>query len=128
MGTIASGHDPVTASKATNQRKRTAWNSHWLLVVSLILYAAVNLADLLSTYVGLQHGLHEGNPLMQHLLATYGFGALVMYKALVVAVVSVGVLALRKDYPRVAQITVVACNLLVGGAVLLNILQFLMLS
>src|SRR5262249_9970655 len=126
MSTIAGGSDPITASQAAPERKRAAWSAH-LLVASLILYAAVNLADLLSTYIGLQHGLREGNPLMGHLLAMHGFIAVVAYKTLVVAVVSVGVLALRKSYPRVAHLTVVACNVLVASAVLLNVLQFLSL-
>ncbi len=127
MSTIASEQPSVTGSHAAGQRRRAEWSTQ-LLVISLVLYAAVNLGDLLSTYIGLQHGLHEGNPLMSHLLATYGFGALIAYKLLVVTVVSGGVLVLRNAYPRVARITVVLCNLLVAGAVVLNVVQFLTIS
>jgi len=99
-----------------------------LLVAFLIVYAAINMADLLSTYVGLQHGLHEGNPLMSHLLTNYGFSALIAYKLFVVGIVWGGVLLLRKGHPRIARITVVVCNLLVASAVVLNVVQFLTLS
>jgi hypothetical protein len=127
MSTIASEREQVTDSRATTQHRRAAWNAR-LLMASLALYVAVNLADLISTYIGLQHGLHEGNPLMSHLLAGYGFGALTAYKVFVVGIVSCGVLLLRKAYPHVARITIVICNLLVACAVLLNIVQFLAIS
>ena len=127
MSTIASDHKRVTTRHATSQHRRTEWSGPFL-VVFLIVYAAINVADLLSTYVGLQRGLHEGNPLMGHLLASYGFSALIAYKLLVVGVVSCGVLVLRRAHPRVARITVVVCNLLVAGAVVLNLVQFMTLS
>lgn len=125
MSTIAS--EQVTSSQTTISRRRVRGTTQ-LLVASLLLYTAVNIADLVSTYVGLRHGLREGNPLMSHLLATYGFSALIVYKVFVVAVVSGGVLVLRNAYPRVARVTVIICNLLVAGAVLLNIMQFMAIS
>jgi len=125
MSTIASGH--MTASQTTISRRRARGTTQ-LLVASLLLYAAVNIADLASTYVGLRHGLREGNPLMSHLLGAYGFSALIVYKVFVVAVVSGGVLVLRNAYPRVARVTVIVCNLLVAGAVLLNVMQFMAIS
>jgi hypothetical protein len=127
MSTIASDHEHITASHAIISRK-PARRTIQLLVASLLLYAAVNIADLVSTYIGLRHGLREGNPLMSHLLATYGFSSLILYKVFVIAVVSCGVLILRNAYPRVARVTVVVCNLLVAGAVLLNIMQFMAIS
>lgn len=127
MSTIASDHEHITASQAIISR-RPVRRTTQLLVASLLLYAAVNIADLVSTYVGLRHGLREGNPLMSHLLGAYGFSALILYKVFVVAVVSCGVLILRNAYPRVARVTVVVCNLLVAGAVLLNIMQFMAIS
>ncbi len=127
MSTIASEHESVTGSHARVRHRRRAWKAQ-LLVASLFLYAVINMADLLSTYIGLEHGLHEGNPLMSHLLVTYGFGALIAYKIFVVGVVSGGVLILRNAHPYVARVTVVICNLLVAGAVVLNIMQFIAIS
>lgn len=127
MSTIASEREQVTASRATTQHRHARWNAQQL-VASLIFYAAINLADLFSTYIGLQHGMHEGNPLMSYLLTAYGFGALIAYKLSVVGVVSCGVLLLRKAYPHIARFTIVVCNLLVAVAVLLNVVQFLAIS
>jgi hypothetical protein len=121
------GVSPAHPSPQESLQHAGAVAHSWLLAVFLILYALFNLADLASTYIGLQHGMHEGNPLMSQLLAAYGFGALIGYKLMVVGVVSVGVIALRQTYPRVAGVTVVVCNVLVAGAVLLNVLQFTLL-
>lgn len=92
----------------------------------LLLFAALNICDVVSTYVGLHNGLREGNPLMSGLLSQHGFGALLLYKALVVLVVSLGVYFLRAFSPRVAHATIWICNGLVLAVVLLNILQFLL--
>jgi len=88
------------------------------------LFALLNAADLFSTFVGLQNGLHEGNPLMASLLARYGFIALIVYKALVVLAVALGVRVLRSFRLSVAHVTIWICNILVFAVVLLNILQY----
>lgn len=98
-----------------------------LLPIWLMLYLLLNIADLLTTRIGLHLGLQEGNPLMNRLLTTYGFTALIVYKLVVMVVVVLGVWLLRNSYPRVARTTIGICNLLVGGAVLLNLLQFVAL-
>lgn len=95
-------------------------------LLSYLLYVALNIGDLVSTWVGLHAGLREGNPLMSHLLFLHGFGALIAYKFIVVVAVGLGVGFLHRTYGRVALITLAVCNGLVGLAVLLNVVQTLM--
>jgi hypothetical protein len=95
-----------------------------LAPIGVALFILLNLADLLSTYVALGIGFHEGNPLMSALLARYGFTALIGYKALVIAIVCGGVLLLRRAHPRLAGVTLAACNVVVFAAVTLNVLQY----
>ena len=95
-----------------------------LLAVLLALFAVLNLGDLASTYIGLSHGLNEGNPLMSHLLALYGFGALIADKVLVVATVTGGTFLLRRFSSRMANLVTVACDGLVLVVVLSNLVQY----
>lgn len=90
----------------------------------LTLFAALNGLDLLTTYIDLNAGMREGNPLMRVLLVHNGFGALIFYKALMVLVVSAGILALNRGYPLLARITLAICNLLVLVVVLSNFIQY----
>lgn len=94
-----------------------------LLVVWEVLYALLNVGDLVSTWVGLRAGLSEGNPLMHNLLGVTGFGGLIGYKVLVTVVVVLGVGILHRWQPRVAHLTIWMCNVLTLAAVLLNVLQ-----
>lgn len=99
-----------------------------LLALGLIGYALLNLGDLVTTGIGLTMGLHEGNPLMNRLLAAYGFDALVVYKVLVVVLVTLGITYLMRQHQRVAAATLVLCSLLVGFAVVSNLAQFAVLA
>lgn len=94
------------------------------LLLLIGLFVLLNVGDLLSTYLALGIGMREGNPLMSALLARFGFGALIGYKLMVIAVVGIGVVALRQTHPRLARITIIACDALVLLAVLLNVIQF----
>jgi hypothetical protein len=96
------------------------------LVLWLVVYTLLNVGDLLSTYFGLQAGLHEANPLMGGLLAQNGFGALITYKLVVVVAVVGGAIALYRMHPRAAYLTVHVCNVLVFLAVILNVAQMLL--
>lgn len=95
------------------------------LVPLLGLFALLNAGDLASTYVGLLHGMREGNPLMGALLAQYGFGALILYKLLVIAAVVAGIMFLRAFHRRVASVTIWVCNALVLLVVVINVAQYL---
>ena len=95
-----------------------------LLPLWLALFALLNAGDLISTYMGLHGGLREGNPLMGSLLLHYGFVALIVYKVLVVAAVTIGVLLLRRFHRGIAGATVWICNALVLAVVVLNVLQY----
>jgi hypothetical protein len=90
----------------------------------LALFAVLNAFDLITTYVDLQAGMREGNPLMRALLDQAGFGALIFYKILMVLVVSAGILTLSRRYPHLAHITLAVCNLLVLAVVLSNFIQY----
>jgi len=98
------------------------------LMALVVLFAVLNAADLLSTYVGLRHGLHEGNPLMNGLLERFGFGALIAYKVVVIWAVAAGVRLLQSFRYSVARATIWTCNVLVFGVVLLNVVQYLALA
>lgn len=90
----------------------------------LALFAVLNGLDLLTTYIDLNAGMREGNPLMRVLLLHNGFGALIFYKALMVLVVSAGILLLNRGYPLLARITLAICNVLVLAVVLSNFIQY----
>jgi hypothetical protein len=88
------------------------------------MFATLNVGDLVSTWVDLHAGLREGNPFMNMLLAQHGFGALILYKILVVVVVSAITGALWAARPRLVGMTLLVCDLLVFAAVTANVLQF----
>lgn len=96
------------------------------LALWLVVYALLNASDLISTYLGLQLGLREANPLMGGLLLQEGFGALIAYKLVVIFAVIGGAFALYRMHPRAAYITVCACNILVFLAVAANVAQMAM--
>jgi uncharacterized protein DUF5658 len=102
----------------------TRRNATALAQVGVALFIVLNAADLLSTYLALGIGLREGNPLMSALLARYGFIALIAYKLVVITIVCGGVLLLRRAHPRMAGVTLAACNVVVLAAVALNVVQF----
>ncbi|HEY7985066.1 MAG TPA: DUF5658 family protein [Ktedonobacterales bacterium] len=104
----------------TNTRGKVAS----LAPLGVALFVVLNVADLVSTWVALGIGFREGNPLMSALLARFGFIALVGYKAAVIAVVCGGVLLLRRAHPRMAGVTLAACNVVVLLAVMLNVIQY----
>jgi hypothetical protein len=94
------------------------------LIAWLVVFVLLNVGDLVSTYLALAIGFHEGNPLMSVLLVRYGFSALIVYKLGVVLVVGLGVALLRRFHPRLALVTLIVCNVLVFAAVALNVVQF----
>ncbi len=96
------------------------------LVLWLLVYTLLNAGDLFSTYLGLQLGLREANPLMSGLLMQGGFGALIAYKLVVIFAVVGGAFALFRMHPRAAYLTVYACNILVFLAVVANVAQMAM--
>jgi hypothetical protein len=110
----------VVAGRARS-RALTPLLAFWLLV-----YTLLNAGDLMSTYVGLQAGLREANPLMSSLLVERGFGALIAYKLVVIVAVVAGATVLHRMHPRAAYITVAVCNSLVFLAVALNVGQMLL--
>ncbi len=114
------GADDQSANRPSGRQPR----GDRFLPVFVVVFAVLNAADLISTFVGLHHGMREGNPLMSMLLATYGFAALVFYKVIVVAAVAFGVRLLREFRVSVAKVTIVVCNLLVLFVVIANVAQY----
>jgi hypothetical protein len=108
--------------------QRSPLRIDYFQVVLLLLFAVLNAADLLTTYLGLAHGLNEGNPLMSKLLTHYGFGALIADKLLVIAAVTSGSLLLHKLDWRVAHAIALVCDALIFLVVVSNVVQFLMLK
>ena len=96
-----------------------------LRTVGLIgLFAALNIGDLVSTWIDLRAGLREGNPFMSMLLTQHGFGALIFYKVLVVLIVGAITTSLWSVRPRLVGITLLVCDLLVFAAIAVNVVQF----
>lgn len=93
----------------------------------LALFAVLNIGDLVSTFIGLQGGMREGNPLMNALLTHYGFGALIFYKVLVIVAVTAGIYVLRAFHTKIATLTIWVCNALVLGVVIMNVVQYVAL-
>jgi hypothetical protein len=116
---------PMTSNLCPTARSRQAIG---FLPAMLALFALLNVADLVSTFIGLRNGMREGNPLMSGLLLHYGFGALVIYKALVILAVTLGVHFLRSFHIRIARATISVCNVLVLIVVLVNITQYALLT
>jgi hypothetical protein len=112
------------ALSARAARERAVWRAMSPALAGwLVVYALLNVGDLVSTYLGLAAGLHEANPLMSGLLTRFGFGALIAYKLVVIVAVVAGAMALFRMHPRAAYLTVHVCNVLVFAAVALNVLQ-----
>lgn len=71
---------------------------------ALLLFALLNVFDILTTWYDLHLGAHEGNPLAAYILLWAGFGGLILFKLLLVLVVSGGVfLLVRLKAYRTAQ-------------------------
>jgi hypothetical protein len=101
--------------------------SGYLLVILLAIFALLNLGDLASTYIGILHGLNEGNPIMSRLLSRYGFSALIADKLIVIAAVTWGALLLSRLHWRVAHIIALVCDTLIFLVVISNVVQFAVL-
>jgi hypothetical protein len=103
---------------------RRTWRVCSSLLFWLAFFAVLNACDLLTTYLDLQVGLREGNPLMRALLTQNGFSALILYKVLMVLVVTAGILILHRSYPLLARVALAVCNGLVLVVVLSNFIQY----
>lgn len=90
----------------------------WVLVVSVVV------GDLVSTVYGLGLGLHEQNPVVAEVIASYGIGGLVGLKLLTLGSAVVAWLALERHY-GVAVLAGLA--LPQGGAVVVNVVTILSL-
>jgi hypothetical protein len=116
-----------SADSYRRARSRKAREGGRWLPELLALFAVLNIGDIVSTFIGLEGGMREGNPLMSTLLAHYGFGALIMYKVLVIVAVTVGIYVLRAFHTSIATITIWICNALVLGVVIMNVVQYVAL-
>jgi hypothetical protein len=105
--------------------QQDARRTGYLLATSLVVFALLNACDLASTYLGLAHGLNEGNPLMKQLLQHYGFGALIADKLLVIIAVTAGALVLRRLDRHIAHAVALVCDALILLVVVSNLVQYL---
>lgn len=104
-----------------------AQSRHWLLW-PMALYLVFNLGDLLSTYLGLRHGLKEGNPLMNAMLTWNGFTAVIDYKLIVTLSVLAGLWLVSGWNIRAARAALLICNCMVALVVALNLAQYVMFA
>ncbi len=100
---------------------------HWLLW-PMALYLVFNLGDLFSTYMGLRHGLKEGNPLMNAMLTWNGFSAVIDYKLIVTLSVLAGLWLLSGWNIRAARAAMLICNCMVALVVALNLAQYVLFA
>ncbi len=91
---------------------------------ALAVFAGLNLLDVASTYVALQMGLAEVNPLPSLLLANGGEGAMYLFKIAITLLVIVTVVRLSPYYRRLGY-AVYAANGILALIVLLNTAQAL---
>ena len=89
----------------------------------ILLFTGLNGLDLASTYHDLHIGLPEGNPLMRSLINSMGFGAVIAWKVLTVALVLFLLVLLRKRHPGMARRGLVFCNVILVLVVTINLLQ-----
>jgi hypothetical protein len=111
---------PITAPRGAV--RPPAVSLHAALLVAL--FAILNAGDLMSTLLDLNAGLREGNPFMNLLLQHYGFGALIGYKCVVVALVGAITCFMFPQRPRLVAITMGVCDMLVFSAIVVNVVQF----
>lgn len=91
--------------------------------LALLAIVLLNALDALTTWYDLQRGAHEGNPLIAPFIAGYGFGALILYKLVIVLAAIGGTLLLeRLQAPRLASLILTLGLLYFLVAVLFNII------
>jgi hypothetical protein len=105
--------------------RRNVYRTGYYLAALLVVFALLNVGDLASTYLGLAHGLNEGNPLMKQLLQHFGFGALIADKLLVVIAVTTGAMVLRRLDQHIAHVVALVCDTLILLVVVSNVVQYL---
>ena len=125
VAAVASPRSPVAVAPPLNPASDQSTAAGRLdLWLQAALYVALNLGDVISTYLGLRHGLSEGNPMMRMLLSHDGFGALIAYKIAITVVVLMGLWLLGVWSVRAARVALLICNTLVALVVILNFAQF----
>jgi len=120
VATVATLGAPARA-QAQGCARRALW-------YQAALYVSLNLGDVVSTYLGLRHGLSEGNPLMGTLLTHDGFGALIVYKIAITLAVLAGLWLLSAWNVRATRVALLISNTLVALVVILNFVQFALLG
>ncbi len=128
VGVTAPATVATVATPHVRGARQDTWRALRLLWVPAALYVALNAGDVVSTYLGLRHGLDEGNPLMAALLTREGFDALIVYKVVVTLVVLAGLWVLSAWSDRAARVALLICNSLVALVVVLNLAQFALLG
>lgn len=91
----------------------------------LILFAALQLGDVVSTHLALRMGLAEGNPIPAAVLAFAGEGGMYALKLLVVVLFVVVVCRLEKRFRTNPWNAVRAMNVVMLGVVINNTSQLL---
>jgi uncharacterized membrane protein len=89
---------------------------------ALRMFAGIQLADMGTTWVGLEQGYQEANLVPAYLLDTGGMELMFLFKVLVVLMVIAMVLRLSPKYPRLWH-GVRISNVLVGLVVVSNLVQ-----
>lgn len=92
-------------------------------------FLALNGADVLSTFVGINQGLHEGNALTQPFTEHLGTPGLAVYKLLIIAgALSAASTLERRGHPRSARIALRVADAWIVPAVILNVIQETLLT
>lgn len=89
----------------------------------LIVFAALQLGDVISTHLALKTGLSEGNPIPAAVLAIAGEGGMYALKLLAVALFLIIICRLQGRFKTDPWRAVTATNVIMAGVVLSNTAQ-----
>jgi len=122
MASIATAtrHGQVARSVQVMPNILSALRAHRLL---LILFALLQLGDVISTHLALRAGLSEGNPIPATILSVAGEGGMYAAKLLAVVVFLIAVCCLEGRFKTNPWRAVGAVNLVMLAVVLSNMAQ-----
>lgn len=113
-------------SKAPKKQKPSHQSRDWFYTGLEINYIALNAADLITTFYGLDKGAKEANPVAR--LVIHNRPAAVVFKSAMTAGVLLGLAHVKKQNQPAAYVTLSALNVLYGFVVHNNIGVYLNLK
>lgn len=101
--------------------RELSWNP------AILAFIGLSALDVLSTWVAIQAGMGEGNPLAGAIIERAGLGGVFLYKLILVYVVTACLVYLTPAYPRLRHVLKFA-NVFMALVVILNTVQILLIG